>query len=505
MADDAKDPNSISLDSGTNAPPVITMGETGQSGLIVLGGDILEQCSSELRWPQAIKTYKEMEKDASISAASTYIDDKVSTVEWKIAVPSGYEEELKDHAQFLRQNMNDMDDTWRSFIRQASSFGRYGTAIVEKVYGYRTTDSGSKYNDNLIRIKKLAIRSMDSINRFKWTNNGRTLAGLFQNVIQYTDDSAINNGWGYVYSELGVATTTKFIPRKKFMLFRQNAQKDSPIGESPYNGIWKAWKLKTAYIEAEAKSVAQDANAFKVLYMPPEYLDDSSDQAYKDSRLAYERMLSSAHAAKNGAMMLPSTVSDGVQQFKLDVLDLGGNSRYDTNAIIQRFNNEILIGLFADVLAMGQSGGGSYSMAESKLTVIDMAVKARLNEIKDQLNNDLVPQLFQLNGWDIENTPYFDFVIPEATSLDELGSFIQRISAVGMFPVTPETINWILNTAKVPYQVDDDMSSEDLDKLLSPETTRSGDGLATGTVGNGTSTSVSSTDNSIANNENGAS
>lgn len=494
--------NEISLDQGTNDIPPLSMGEMGQSGLVVLGGNILEECQYELQWPQAINTFKDMAKDASISAALEYVDSKVSTVEWEVKIPDGYEDQLKDHAQFLRQCQTDMSHDWRSFIKQANSFGRYGFSTVEKVYRYRLKDNGSKYDDNLIGIKKLAIRSQDSINRWKWTGNGKELAGFWQNILTYDDRPS--EGWGYVYQN-PQSVSQKFIPRKKFMLFRHNPLKNSPIGQSPLAGVWKAWKMKKAYEESEALAVAQDANAFKILWVPHQYLMEDANDADKATKEEFQKILLNTHQARQSGILLPYFVDDhGNKMFDFDVKNISGTARYDTNEIINRFNNEILVGLFADVLAMGNSGGGSYSMAESKLTVIDLAVRARLDEIKEQINNDLVRQLFELNGWDTSVMPYFDYVIPEEIDLDNLSKFVQRVAAVGMMPITPQTVNWIMRRANIPYQVDASMSTEDLQKLLTPDTSNSGAGMEEG-LSNGTGSSTGkSGDASTSNNSNAA-
>lgn len=493
--------NDISLTKGTNDLPPLSLGEVGQSGLIVLGGNIFEECQYELQWPQAIDTFKEMAKDASIAAALEYVDSKVSTVEWEVNIPDGYEDTLKDHAEFLRQCQNDMVHDWRSFIKQANSFGRYGFACVEKVYRYRKKENGSKYDDNLIGIKKLAIRSQDSVDRWKWSGNGKDLAGFYQNIIQYDDTP--QEGWGYATPIREV--TQKFIRRAKFLLFRHNPIKNSPTGTSPLAGVWKAWKMKKAYEESEALGCAQDANAFKILYVPPQYLMEDASEEDRATKAEFEKILVNSHKARQSGILLPYLETDsGNKMFEFDVKNISGTARYDTNSIIQRFNNEILVGLFADVLAMGNSGGGSYSMAESKLTVIDLAVRARLDEIKEQINNDLVRQLFELNGWDTSVMPYFDYVIPEEVDLDNLSKFVQRTAAVGMMPITPQTVNWIMRRANIPFQVDENMTTEELQKILSPMTSNSGQGMQEG-MGSGTGAATgASGDSSTNNSENAA-
>lgn len=493
---------SISLETGSNDTPTLTMGEIGRSGLIVLGGNIFEECQEELRWPYAADTFKEMSKDASIAAALDYVDNKVATAEWEVKIPEGYDEQLKSHAIFLKQCMHDMEHTWTDFVKQAASFGRFGFAPVEKVYRYREKTKGSKYNDLLIAPRKLVLRSQDSIERWRWGTSGKDLQGFYQNVWTLNSNPINTEGWGYIDGPRSLSQ--KFIPRKKFLLFRHNPQKDSPTGTSPLASVWQAWKMKQAYQEAEALGAAQDANAFKILFLPPEYLVADADDDKKEALKMFQKALVNAHQARESGIILPYVTDDqGKKMFDFDIKNIAGTSRYDTDAIINRYNQEILVGLFADVLALGSGGGGgSYSLSESKLSVIDLAVRARLDEVRNQLNHDLVRQIFELNGWDTEVMPYFEYRLPEAVDLEELGKFIQRVKAVGMLPITPKVVNWVLKLAEIPYQVDENATTEELLELMGSSTSAAGEGMKEG-LNSGTGTAAGeSGDASAGNKEN---
>lgn len=488
------------LSKGDGELPKITMGEMGSTGLVTLGGKIFEECQYELQWPQAIHTFKEMQKDASISAALDYVDNKVATAKWVVRTPDGAKD-LDDKTSFVRQVMDDMENPWSDFIRLAGSFGRYGFSAIEKVYRLRRRGKGSKYDDGLIGIKKLAPRGQDTIDGWRWKN--KDLVGLYQMVSESvnTDDY---DGWGYIETES--ETTRKFIPRKKFLLFRHNPQKDSPYGTSPLNAVWGAWKLKNAYQESEALKTAQEINAFKVLYIPPEYLTKDASEDRKKTLEYFKNALKYAHQARESGLILPYLTDErGGKMFDFRVESITGVSSTDNNEIIERYTREILVGLFADVLAMGQAGGGSFSLADSKMTVIDLAVKARLDEIKNQLNHDLIPQLFAMNGWDTTITPYFDYELPQEYSLDDVSKFVQRIKAVGFLPINAKVVNWLMRSANIPFSVAEDIPQEELEELLQVDksTSRSGDSLNTKTGGmSGTSDELSEEDTSISNVEN---
>jgi hypothetical protein len=493
----------VNLTTGTNELPALAYGETGFNGLIVLGGEVLEECQDELRFPEAIHTYKKMAKDGAIAPALEMVERMIADVPWSVKIPEGYEDKLKDKAQFLIQNMNDMDHSWSSFIQQVVSFNRYGFSVHEKVYRYRKKEEGSKYNDNLIGLKRLPIRTQDSIASWVWGANGRDVKGFNQYVNKIQNKDYV--GWDYVYTTgTEEGQNIKFIPRKKYLHFLNTRLKDNPWGASPLNGCWKSWKYKSAMEEAEAIGVAQDANGFKVLYLPPQYLKEDATPEDKQVLEYYKKMMANAHVAKQSGVILPYfTDSQGNKQFEFDIKSITGSKSFDTNSIIQRYTMEILTCLFADFLSLGSTGGGSFSLAESKLSLVEMVIKSKLSEIADVLNFDLVPQLFALNGWDTDVLPYFAFGKPSKESLDEISKYVQRIRAVGMLPRTPEVINWILEQADIDYKVPKDMSSEELAELSGEDMSRSGDGLSSDTGGlNGTSNSASKRDNSTSNKAN---
>ena len=494
----------VTLTQGDNEIPALSLGESGFTGLTVLGGQILEECSHELRWPECINTYKRMAKDGAIAPALELVEMMIARVPWTVTIPEGYEDELKDKANFVRQCMNDMDHSWQSFIKQAVSFNRYGFCVNEKVYRYRTKEKGSKYNDGLIGIKKLPIRSQDSVSDWVFKNKGRELAGLNQEVILPSNSG--QNGYEYIETNYTIGdekVNKKFIPRKKFLLFRNNPLKDSPSGTSSLNGAWQAWKYKQSYQEAEALATAHDANGFKVLYLPPQYMTADASDENKQIYEAYQTMLKQASRGELTSFILPLIRDEnGNKMFEFDIKSVTGQKNYNINEIIGRYTQEILTALFADFLSLGSSGSGSFSLAEAKVSIVEMAIQAKLDEIKDQLNHDLLPQLFSLNGWSLDVMPIITYGEISKPSLDEVSKWIQRVSATGNLPKNREVINWVLATADIPYRIEEGTTQEELNVLLGTATSRSGDGMQSG-MGNGTGgSSGSSGDSSVANGEN---
>lgn len=479
----------VSLEKGENKAPAIVYGETGYSGLVTLGGQVWDECQHEVRWPYAYKTFKKMALDGTIAPALEFVEGKVAEAQWRVKIPKGVSKErealLKAQAQYLREVMDDMDHSWTAGIKNIITFNRYGFSLAEMGFRFRNKKYGSRFDDGLVGLSGLFPRSQGTVQEWVWESDGRALKGINQRVVIPGKTSITAGGWTLVAQAVKDGNFgVKFIPYKKLLHFRHNAQNDSPSGTSPLVGAWQPWKLKTAYQESEVIGVAQDNNAFKVLYLPPEYLTEDADEDHKASFQMYKRMMERAHQAKQSGFILPMLTDEkGDRMFDFEIKNISGTKSYDVNAIIARYTREIQVALHADVLSLGGGSGGSYSLSESKVGILDLAVKTRLTEIKDQFNHKLIPTLFEQNGWDTDVLPYFDFDLPNSDPLETVGKYLQMTSATGLLPLVPATVNFALERVGIDYRVPDDMSTDELRKIMTNFTSESGGGLEKGLPG----------------------
>lgn len=153
------------------------------------------------------------------------------------------------------------------------------------------------------------------------------------------------------------------------------------------------------------------------------------------------------------------------------------------------------------MLKLGQDSVGSYSLADSKSSLVAMAIESRLKEIQDVLNKDLMVQLFELNGWSTEELPEFVYGDLDEVDLDKFSQAIQRIKSNSLITPTAGNVNYIAEVLGLPDRVEEGTSQEELNELLGSSTSRSGDGMSKGS-GNGTSDNPASRDNSTSNKEN---
>jgi len=471
--------------------PRLRLGEMGAIGLKQYSGNIAEENRRELRFPEACRTFRTMSQDATIKAAISLVEMMISRVDWTVDLGVEPDAAMKARGAFLEEVMHDMDHSFEDFIREVTSMYTYGFCVNEKVYRRRTYDAGSSYNDNKIGIKKLPVRSQDTISRWVFSDDGRDLMGLEQSL------AGIQNGDRYVnISGNGIIQ----IPRKKFMLFRVDAKRDNPEGNSPLRGCYNAWLFRRQIEEQEAIGITRDMNGMPTLYLPPRYMSEDASDSEKAIFEYYKNVIRNIQMNEQSGLILPQAFDPESRQplFKFELTSTQGGKMYDTDVIIKRWDNKILMVLFADMLKMGQDQVGSYSLAGAKTNIMAMAIEARLKEIQDTLNNDLIPQLFALNGEILtaKELPKFKYGDLDEVDLDEFSKAIQRMGSVGALELDRDMANKIRESIKVtPKGVDEPVDKQE----IMGGDSQAGNGMAAG-GGNGASGKPSSRDNAAANN-----
>lgn len=312
------------------SPIRMNKGQVSRSALKVIAGQVMEECNRDLRWPYCMNTFKQMEKDATIAPALTLMEMMISKVDWVVKVPEGYEEELKDKVEFLKQVQSDMSTSWYDFIRRTSSFNRWGFAPMEKVYRRRYKKNGSKFNDGLVGVKDLVLIDQDSIDEWLYDESGRELIGL----TQWDKRPRSTNITHQTYEPSPIR-----INRNKFMLFRADPSKNNPEGTSPLKGVYVAWRFKTELEKFESVGISQDIRGLKVFKIPARYM---REDATEDEKLTYkvcQDTLTLLHKGEQSGVIIPSDVdfetNSPLFDFKLE--SVMGQSTYDINEIIGRY------------------------------------------------------------------------------------------------------------------------------------------------------------------------
>jgi len=87
-----------------------------------------------------------MSYHTSINACLTLYENLISKVDWRVVPPINATPEELERTKFINECLNDMDQPFKHFIKDALSSNIYGFAVIEKVYRRRYPSNGSMYS-----------------------------------------------------------------------------------------------------------------------------------------------------------------------------------------------------------------------------------------------------------------------------------------------------------------------------------------------------------------------
>jgi hypothetical protein len=457
--------------------PRIKLSETGFVGLKTTNGYIIEEPNRAFRYPAMLKVVDEMRLCPSVATALSAYRLLMSSAEWEVEAPIGATQQQIERAKFIKECMHDMEHSWQSTVGSWFDYLEYGSHVSEKVFRRRLRKNGSKFDDGLVGLKKLAPRSRSSIQRWSFSDDGRELLGVEQ-TLRYMDKS-------YLYQDQLDDRGLIYIPREKFLLFTCDGSINNPEGSSILKAIYLAYKQLTLLQDQELLSVAKNIQGILKITAPPRYFDLNASADDKAVLEGYKAIINNYNNGTQRGLLVPALVDGETKQhmFTYDLMESKGQP-IDIGPIIKRLQGDILTALSCDSLKMGSDSSGSFSKQDSTTNILTLAVSYRLKEIADVLNSDLVPTLYALNGWTDTELPKIKSKDISSVSMDEFGKLIQRAASVGMMPVTRATVNRVLEVAG--------MEQEPSDKEIDPTEmsgyeSKSGKGM-TSPVGDGTRT-----------------
>lgn len=402
--------------------------ELGTSGLKQSGGFIYEEFLKKLQWPYAGQIYQEMSSnDPVITAILFCCRMLMRQVTWEVKACSDNPAD-EECAKFVESCMDDMSETWDAFVDELMSYFTYGFAYHEIVYKRRLGNNknsakSSKFNDGRIGWRKLPGRRQTTLTNWEFDEDGG-LKGVYQ----------MDNGH-YV-----------FLPIERCLLFRTTNYVGNPEGTSFLRGAYRPWYFKKHIEEVEGIGIERDLAGLPVITAP-----EGVDLNSRDDPKAVE--------ARNAAMKLVSSIrrdrNDGVVMgygWTMELMSTGGTRQFDTNAIINRYDQRIAITLLADIIMLGADKVGSFALAKVKQSLLATALDAQLSDICGVLNRYAIPRLIGLNTFPgITGFPSFKVSSVVAPDLSELGDFIGKLSGAQM-PLFPDLDleNYLRRTAGLP-------------------------------------------------------
>ncbi|MFC5358080.1 phage portal protein family protein [Azospirillum himalayense] len=389
--------------------------EVGRGGLRQWGGYIYDDEDPQLRGLQAIRKYREMTKDPTIAAMLFALTALFRSVSWRIEA-SGDTPAHREARDFVDGVLfEDMEHTWEDFVADAVTMFPYGFAPFEMVYRKRTGTpkgadplAGSQYKDGKIGLRKIALRSQDTVQRWWFDPESDGLLGLYQ-----LDP---------------VRGREVQIPMERLVLIRTTANRGNPEGKSILEPAVRPYTALRMFENAEA-SVAVRAGGIVTLEIP---VGDYNDPT---KRASWEQLAKEMADDRAGFILLPTIVDkEGkkVDAYKVDYTVADGRRSGDFSIIIGRKKQEMASVALADFILLGHNNKGALNLSTDKTNLLREAVMSYLRGIAAQVNRVVIPRLWAVNGLPRDTMPK---AVPgdlDKANLQVLGTFLTAMTGAGM-------------------------------------------------------------------------
>jgi hypothetical protein len=423
-------------DLGIELPKRVSpMVELGVTGVKRSAGYLDEEFLPQLRGRKAVKVYREMsDNDPTIGALLFSVERLLRNVEWRVEENDAGQEAV----EFLEGCMEDMSHTWDDFIAEVLSMLPYGWSWHEIVYKKRVgpweedPKRRSKFTDGKIGWRKMPIRSQETLHRWIFDDSG----GI-KGMIQIPPPA---------YQQIP-------IPIDKSLLFRLGSYKGNPEGRSFLRNAYRPWYMKKRLEEIEGIGVERDLAGLPVVKIPKDYLTATKGTDKAKMAEAFKKMVRGVRRDEQEGVVMPNEYDQDTKQplFEFELLTSGGGRSFDTDKIIRRYEERMLMSVLADFILVGHQSVGSYALHTDKSGLFRSSINSISQAIADVLNRYAIPRLFAVNGWKQDNLP---IIVPgdvDPPDLTQLGSFMSSMSSAGVqwFP-DPELEKFLRSAARLP-------------------------------------------------------
>jgi hypothetical protein len=366
----------MAKDPAETPSSMVHLTELGITGINRWGNSVAEEFLTQLQYPQAAKVYKEMsDNDATLGAILYMMEQLIKKVDWT-AEPASDSEADKAAAQFLKECMDDMSMSWANTISEVLSMFPYGFSFHEVVYKVRkgpqapNSNYRSKFTDGRIGWKRIPSRSQHTLYGWDFADNGDIKAFIQQAPPHYK-----------------MVT----IPLAKGLLFRTKIARDNPEGRSLLRNAYRSWYFKKRIEEIEGIGIERDLAGLPVITPPSDVdiWDPKNPDAQRVKAIA-ETLVRNIRRDRSEGVVKP-------HGWELELLSTGGSRQFDTNGIINRYDNRMAITMLADIVMMGGDKVGSFALGEVKKSLLAASLEAQIQHIADVFNTYAVPKLFSFN------------------------------------------------------------------------------------------------------------
>jgi hypothetical protein len=418
----------------------LDLGTLGSTGLPVWSGRVYDEVLTELDGERGRKILREMsEQDPIIGGVLLGVELLARQVPYTIR-PADESDKAHEVADFVDEALTDMSPSWEDTLSEILSYLTYGWSWLEIIYKRRqglkpnSTQKSSRFDDNKIGWGGWSIRSQETLDHWEFSeeNKGELVA-----MHQWAppDYKAVR------------------IPRNKSLHFKTRSRRENPEGVSILRNAYRPWYMKKNIEIIEGIGVERDLAGLPVLWAPSSLFSANASVEEQALFTKLQKIVTSIKRDEQEGILMPMAFDEEGKNplYKLELLSTGGDRQFDTNAIINRYDERIAMSMLADFILMGHQAVGSYALSTTKTGLFSTALSAFLDLIVGEINLQAIPRLVLLNGWSLKDCPTLQHGKIDTTDLSKLGSFLKQLSDAGM-NVFPNQLleKYLLETAGLP-------------------------------------------------------
>ena len=424
-----------------NAPidPIVrnydSMTEYGAIGQKKYAGTFYEEYLPELLGKRGIETYKEMSESDSVIGSMLFATEMLMRqATWDVE-PQGDTEKDKRAAEFIKECMDDMSQTWQDVISEILSFLVYGWSWHEICYKRRmgkTKDpkTNSKYDDGLIGWMKLPVRAQDTL--WQWI---------------YDDEDNLVGMSQMAPPDFRIRT----IPKEKALHFVTKSKKANPEGRSILRTCYRDWYFKKRMQEIEGIGVARDLAGLPMI-TPPEGVDiwDASDPDMVRTLAYATKLVQNVRRDALEGIVVP-------HGWEFSLLNGGSKRQFEVGNIIERYDSRISMTILADFVLLGHQNSGSWALSSDKTELFAVALGAYMDIICEVFNSQGIPRLIDLNGEHFNGITDYPKLVHgdvETPNLTVVANYLNTMSGAGLIVPDENLLKYVRRIADLPESVE---------------------------------------------------
>lgn len=372
--------------------------------------------------------YEDMVLNEPIIGAFNNLIESFVSVEEFYFKPADTSEESKKYSDLIKEMFDDMEVPFAKTLKDWLTMCPYGFALSEivlkKRLGYNPNNplKHSRYNDGLIALRKFASRPQKTITKWNYDNYGRIESVEQSNP---TNRKKVN------------------IPYNRLLHFVAKSYNENPEGRSIYRNCAQSYFNKQRIRRTQAIRFERGFDGIPVIQLPAHWCD-KTDTKFSSFRGWAEDTVKNVRMAQDSGIVMPRILDDnGKEMVTFEIKSGDAPIGQNPDEMIQRCDLEMATALLSDFFLSGKTASVSGSLGQVKISVFASFVTLLLSVIVDEINNKLIPLLFELNNFDKTYMPKLIHTNISKLNMVNIMLFVQSLSKHKLMKSTFERDNAI--------------------------------------------------------------